>query len=90
MNYSKIEHAIAHNLPFKHGSSMSGELTRGGFDCLGYFFTGHGYVIRSYNTVIYYEPLEQHDGVTVYFNDKKYSHTTSKQQNMIKSIKGLK
>ncbi len=77
MNYQRIAQRIENNLPFTHNGTLTGvfELTNG----------GKTYVIYSYSTEIY---REYPDGQK-WMNDAKYSHTTSKQQNMIRRIKGL-
>ncbi len=76
MNYTDIEQAIRNSEPLKHNGTMTGYLAE----------DAGLYVIESYSTVIYREHLETG---SKWLNPKKYSTTTSRQQNIIRRAKGL-
>ncbi len=76
MNYEEISQAIAKNQPFKHGGTMIGVLNQ----------HNDRYTVWSYSTVIFEENLTTGEK---WLNPKKYSQTTSRQQNLIKRAKNL-
>jgi hypothetical protein len=80
MNYKQIEKAIKNNEPFAHNGTMTGEFSRRpDTDELQYR-------VYSYSTLIYSEGLVTGER---WYNDKKYSQTTSRQQSIIKRAKGI-
>lgn len=74
-NYRDIEQAIS-NLEEFRGSSARGEID------------GNEYVIISYETEMARVRLS--DGEVLTFNDKYYSSTTSRLQNIIKRVLNIK
>lgn len=71
-NYKEIEQLLADLTPFKHAHSMSARIE------------GDTYRVLSYSTLIgeYSFATNQWN----YFNDSKYSVTTSKQQNILRRV----
>lgn len=81
MNYFEVERAIANNQPFTHNGTMTGVYMAGG--------SHDQYVVYSYATEIYRCDC---DGVKSWnhrLNRKKYSQTTTGQQNLIRRAKGI-
>lgn len=66
-NYDQIPHRLISQEPF-NGNSMS-----------AYYDSSGNYIVASYNTEI---ARVTHDGQRV-FNDRKYSKTTSRHQNLV-------
>lgn len=69
MNYQQIENAIRQNKPFTHNGTMRATML------------DNEYWIYSYATPIYKKYLQTGE---VWFNEQKYSRTTSRQQNIIR------
>lgn len=82
MNYDEVRRKIRDNEPFVHGASMRGSLLPGN--------SYDQYHIYSYDTLIYSSKVtpsgNEHDR---WLNPRKYSHTTTVQQNMIRMVKGI-
>ena len=75
MNYQIVEEKIRNNEPFKHGNSMKAVVE------------GEEYRIYSYTTLIYSEEIKT--GKLLYWDGSYFSHTTRKQQNLIKNNKRI-
>jgi SAM-dependent MidA family methyltransferase len=73
-NYKEIEKLIAARKPFKHAHSMRAEVH------------DDAYRIYSYSTLIASFDFEKCEW---WMNEKKYSVTTSKQQNLIRRAAGI-
>lgn len=70
-NYKDIEVKLSNLTPFK-GNSASATME------------GNNYVVKSYNTIIAKYNVDKKE--LEYFDEKKYSSTTSRLQNMIRKI----
>lgn len=70
-NYKQIETLIADKIEFKHGYSMSAQRT------------AYSYRIYSYTTCIARYDFESGEW---WIDDKRYSVTTSKQQNIVRRV----
>lgn len=93
-NYKEIEDSIRRNEPFKHGNSMTGVIDYiDGSDKDRFGIFGEDdvdetyYCIYSYSTLIYAERMEANG--KRWLDDKKYSSTTSRRQNLIRRVKGM-
>lgn len=69
-NYTEVREALHHREDFTHGYSMSARRRT------------DEYVVWSYNTVILRYSLTAHE--VTYFDNRRYSVTTSKQQGMVR------
>lgn len=103
LNYKQIAEAIKNNEPFTHNGTMTGEIVMlqdidsEAYEGLQY---EHGndsineldpadyvYIVKSYATTILAEVLWTKQ---LWYNDKRYSRTTSRQQGIIKRAKGIR
>lgn len=72
VNYTELEHAVRFAIPYTHGSSHAETHTNSNGEL--------EYNVWSYNTLM----LTVVAGHVTYYNDRHYSTTTSRLQNIIK------
>ena len=77
-NYEQVRDALYHRQAFEHGSCEAWR--RDGAE-------RHDYTVRSYDTIIFrYDVAANH---VLYFDNRYYSNTTSRLQNMIRDQFGM-
>ena len=82
-NYAEVKDALYHRESFVHGSCYG---TRLEF-LRGYYGLPRVYEVYSYSTLILSYSLDEH--CVTFFDNHRYSNTTSRLQNMIRDQFGL-